>query len=93
MLAKEQLCILQYLPPGSETLRLDILRRLEQGLARRSNNINPHIDADGNAINQDGNRAQDAAQGGQDSSINERTPLWEVLGKKYLDIVIDAGKM
>ena len=93
MLAKEQLWILQYLPPGSEMLRLDILRRLEQGLGRNSNNVRPHTDADGNAMNQDGNRAQDSNQGGQDSSINERTPLWEVLGKKYLEIVIDAGKM
>lgn len=83
--------ILECLPPGSESLRLDILRRLEQGIGRSG-----YPSSQGDAANQmmqDGSRPQDSNQGGQDSQINERTPLWMVLGHKYIDIVIDAGKM
>ena len=95
-LAKEQLWILQYLPPGTESLRWDILRRFEQGLqaeAGRGGYQGPNGAADGNAMQQDGNRAQDPTPGGQSPVVTERTPLWEVLGKKYLDAVIDSGRM
>jgi len=52
-LAKEQLWILQYLPPGTEALRLDILRRFEQGLlaeAGRGGYQGPNGAGDSNAM-------------------------------------------
>lgn len=95
-LAKEQLWILQYLPPGTEALRLDILRRFEQGLlaeAGRGGYQGPNGAGDSNTMQQDGARAQDPTAGGQSPVVTERTPLGEVLGKKYLDSVIDSGRM
>lgn len=95
LLAKEQLSILQHLPPGTESLRLDILRRFEQGLqaeAGRGGYAGANGAADANAMQQDAARAQDPT-GGQSPVVTDRTPLWEVLGKKYLDAVIDSGRM